>query len=137
MLPCRHRGNPEGLRGEVAWGRPQIGGRGWRWMVVGIVALQWGRNERVRFRQMGRWWQPEAVWWVRGLRRVWQIWTRASSLAGPYVAMVDVGLKVSLREVGAFAALHDVTHEEGATLALLDALDRVCAAVQGQTELRI
>lgn len=47
MLPCRHRGNPEGLRGEVALGRPQVGGRGWRWMVVGIVALQWGRNERV------------------------------------------------------------------------------------------
>lgn len=83
---------------------------------------------------MGRWRQPKAVWWVRGL---WRIWARASGLAGPHVAMVDVGLKVSLREVGAFAALHNVAHEEGAALALLDALDRVCAAVEGQTELRI
>lgn len=68
------------------------------------------------------------MWWIRA---------RASGLAGPHVAMVDVGLQVSLREVGAFAALHDAAHEEGATLALLDALDRVCAAVEGQTELTI
>ncbi len=51
--------------------------------------------------------------------------------------MVDVGLQVSVWEVGAFAAVHDAAHEEGATLALLDALDWVWAAVEGQTELKI
>lgn len=44
-----------------------------------------------------------------------------------------MGLQVPLREVGALAALDNAAHEEGAALALFDALDRVCAAVHGQT----
>lgn len=61
----------------------------------------------------------------------------ASGFAGPHVAMVDVGLQISLREVGAFAALHDVAHEKGTTVRLLDALDWVCAAIEGETKFTI
>ena len=43
--------------------------------------------------------------------------------------MVDVGLQVPLGQVGALAALDDAAHVEGASQALLNALDRVCAAV--------
>ncbi len=137
MLTCSHCGNSEGLWGEGPWGGSQIRGRGWKWMVVGIVALQWGRNERVCFSQVRRRWKPEAIWRVGGQSRVWPIQARGSSLADSHVAMFDVGLQVSLWEVGAIAALHDAAHEEGAALALLDALDWVWAAVEGQTELKI
>lgn len=53
------------------------------------------------------------------------------------MAVVDVGLQVALGQVGALASLHHTAHVEGATVTLLYPLDRVCAAVEGQTKLRI
>lgn len=50
--------------------------------------------------------------------------------------MVDVGLQVTLGQVGALASRHNAAHEQGATLALLDALHRVCAVVEGEAEHR-
>lgn len=55
-------------------------------------------------------------------------------LGCPHVAVVDVGLQVTLGQVGALASRHHAAHVEGAALALLDTLHRVCAVVQGQTE---
>lgn len=51
-------------------------------------------------------------------------------LRRPHVAVVDMRLQVALRQVRALAAWHHAAHVEGATVALLDALHRVGAAVQ-------
>lgn len=61
---------------------------------------------------------------------------RAASgrLGRPHVAVVDVGLQVALGQVGALASRHNAAHVEGTTLALLDALHRVCAVVQSEPE---
>lgn len=55
-------------------------------------------------------------------------------LGRPHVPVVDMCLQVPLGEVGALAPGHNTAHVEGTTLALLDALDRVCAVVQRQAE---
>ena len=86
--------------------------------------------------------QAEAVLRV-GRRWGWvqRLWpgvppSSSSRLGCFHVAMVDVGLQVPLGQIGALAALDDAAHVEGASQALLNALDRVCAAVQGQTKLQ-
>lgn len=50
------------------------------------------------------------------------------------MAVVNVGLQVTLGQVGALASLHDTTHVEGTSLALFDALHWVCAVVEGEAE---
>lgn len=55
-------------------------------------------------------------------------------LGCPHVAVVDMGLQVTLGEVGALAPRHNTAHVEGTALALLDALHWVCAVVQGEAE---
>lgn len=55
-------------------------------------------------------------------------------LGCPHVAVVDMGLQVTLGEVGALASRHNAAHEEGTALTLLDALHWVCAVVQGEAE---
>lgn len=56
----------------------------------------------------------------------------APRLGGPQVAVVDVRLQVTLGQVGALTSWYDAAHVEGAALALLDALHRVGAVVQGE-----
>lgn len=51
-----------------------------------------------------------------------------------HVPVVDVRLQVALGQVSALAALHHAAHVQRATLALLNPLHRVCAAVDDQTE---
>lgn len=58
----------------------------------------------------------------------------ARRLGCPHVAVVDVGLQVTLGQVGALASRHDTAHVEGTTLALLDALHWICAVVQGEAK---
>lgn len=48
--------------------------------------------------------------------------------------MVDMGLQVTLGQVGALASRHNTAHVEGTTLALLDALHWICAVVEGEAE---
>lgn len=55
-------------------------------------------------------------------------------LSCPHVPVVDMCLQVTLGEVGALAPWHDTAHVEGAALALLNALDRVGAVIQGEAE---
>lgn len=55
-------------------------------------------------------------------------------LGCPHVAVVDMGLQVTLGQVGALAPRHNTAHVEGTALALLDALHWVCAVVQGEPE---
>lgn len=54
----------------------------------------------------------------------------------PHVAVVDMGLQVTLGQVCTLASRHDTAHVEGTALALLDALNRVCAVVESETEHR-
>lgn len=53
-------------------------------------------------------------------------------LGCPHVAVVDMGLQVTLGQVGTLATRHDTAHVEGTALALLDTLHRVCAVVEGE-----
>lgn len=76
-----------------------------------------------------RWRYTEAVRHFRGGRKVERVRTAAGALAGPHVPMVDVGLQVSLGQIGPFATLNNTAHVERATLALFNSLDRVCTAV--------
>lgn len=55
------------------------------------------------------------------------------SLGSPHVAVVDMGLEVTLRQVGALASRYNTAHVEGTTLALLNALNCICAVIEGQT----
>lgn len=106
------------------------------------MTLQRRGDERVGLRKVRGWVrrQAEAVRgvslgrWVRGLAAGAAAGRRGGGgLGRPHVAVVDVRLQVALGQVGALAALHHAAHVEGAAVALLDPLDRVCAAVQGQT----
>lgn len=72
---------------------------------------------------------------VRDLRspgQVHRLLATRGRLGRPHVAVVDMGLQVTLGEVGALAPCNNTAHVEGATLALLNALDRVCAVIQGE-----
>lgn len=55
-------------------------------------------------------------------------------LGCPHVAVVDMGLQVTLGQVGALASRDNTAHVEGTTLALLDALHWVCTVVQSEAE---
>lgn len=105
-----------------------VGGRGR--LAVGVVTLmrQRRRDEHMGLGQVRRR-HAEAVGHLRGGRKVERVRTAAGALAGPHMPVVDVGLQVSLGQIGAFATLNDTTHVERAALALLNPLDRVCTAV--------
>lgn len=66
-------------------------------------------------------------------RQVHGLLAAHGGLGHPHVAVVHMGLEVPLGQVGALASRHDAAHVEGTSLALLDALDRVGAAVQRET----
>lgn len=55
-------------------------------------------------------------------------------LGRPHVPVVNMRLKVTLGEVGALAPGHHTAHVEGPTLALLNALNWVCAVVQREAK---
>lgn len=74
---------------------------------------------------------------LRDLRRrghVNRLLAGRRGLSSPHVPVVDMCLQVTLGEVGALAPWHNTTHVEGTTLALLNALNRICAVVQGEAE---
>lgn len=53
-------------------------------------------------------------------------------LGCPHVAVVDMGLQVTLGQVGALTSRNNAAHVERTTLALLNALHRICAVVEGE-----
>lgn len=55
-------------------------------------------------------------------------------LCCPHVAVVDMGLQVTLGQVGALASWHNTAHVERTTLALLDALHWICAVIEREAE---
>lgn len=79
-----------------------------------------------------RWRHAEAVRDVRRRGQVHRLLAASGRLGCPHVAVVDMGLQVTLGQVGALASWHNTTHVEGTTLALLNALHRVCAVIQGE-----
>lgn len=56
-----------------------------------------------------------------------------NGLSGSHMAMVDVRLQVSLRQVCSLATLNNATHEERASCALLNPLHRITTAKQENT----
>lgn len=60
----------------------------------------------------------------------------ASGRLSPHVAVVDMGLQVTLGQVGTFASRHNTAHVEGTPLALFDALHWVCTVVHCEAEHR-
>lgn len=105
------------------------GGRGW--LAVGVMAVlervgevdvvlgEVRRRNAETLRDVGRRGEVDLV-------------LAAPRLGGPQVAVVDVRLQVTLGQVGALTSWYDAAHVEGAALALLDALHRVGAVVQGE-----
>lgn len=55
-------------------------------------------------------------------------------LSSPHVPVIDMCLQVTLGEVGALTPWHNTAHVEGTTLALLNALNRICAVIQSEPE---
>lgn len=55
-------------------------------------------------------------------------------LSRPHVPVIDMCLQITLGEVGALAPWNNTAHVEGTALALLNALNRVCAVIQGEAE---
>lgn len=82
--------------------------------------MRWGHSETVR--DLG----------CRG--QVHGVLSATGRLGCPHVAVVDMGLQVTLGQVGALASRHNTAHVEGTTLALLNALHWVCAVVHGEAE---
>lgn len=80
--------------------------------------MRWGHSETVR--DLG----------CRG--QVHGVLSATGRLGCPHVAVVDMGLQVTLGQVGALASRHNTAHVEGTTLALLNALHWVCAVVHGE-----
>lgn len=88
---------------------------------VAHVVLVWGHEEAVG-----------DVGWRGGKRRVDVLkGSPGNRLPSSHMAMVDVSLQVSLRQVCSLAALNNTTHEERASCTLLDPLHRVTTAEQG------
>lgn len=145
MLPCGHCSNAECLLSERAR-RPHVGCRslarrgpevimrGRRWLSVGVMSGVWkrGRDEHMGFGHVSRG-HTETLWNVRA-RKMVRVRAACWSLARSHVAVVDVGLQVSLWEVGTFTALNDAAHEKRAALTLFNPLNWVCTAIQSQTE---
>lgn len=127
---CSYRGDAEGLLGK----RRCIMGSRW-WLTVGVMTpvLEGGREVPLGLGQVRRG-HTEAVRHLCGWGKVQGVLAACQSLGCPHVAVVDVGLQVTLGKVGALAALHDAAHVEGASQTLFDALDRVCAAEELHTK---
>ena len=138
VFACGYRGDTERLLAKHS-GAHVSGGRGrgivggGRRLTVGVVER--GREVNVGLGQVGRR-QAEAVGHLGGRGQMHRLGAAAPGLGRSHVAVVNVGLQVPLGQVGAFAALHDAAHVEGASQALLDTLDGVCAAVHVKTERR-
>lgn len=132
VLAGRHRGDAECLGAESSRGRGFVGcGRGR--LTVGVVTAVLERVGQVnvvlgQVRRM----RAETVGDLGLGGQVHGLLSAGGRLGRPDVAVVDVGLQVALRQVGALASRHDAAHVEGTTQALLDALHRVCAAEHGE-----
>lgn len=81
-----------------------------------------------------RWGHAETLGHLRAGRMVERVRVTARGLACPHVSMINVGLQVSLREIGAFTAMNNTTHVKRATMALFNPLDWIGTAVQVETE---
>lgn len=81
-----------------------------------------------------RWRQAETLRYIRSRGQVHGLLAACRRLGSPHVTVVDVGLEVTLRQVGALASCYNAAHVEGTTLALFNALNRVCAVIEGQAE---
>lgn len=71
---------------------------------------------------------------LRHRRHVNRLLAARGGLSRPHVSVVDMCLQVTLGEVGALAPWHNTAHVEGTALALLNALNRVCAVIQGEAK---
>lgn len=107
----------------------------WRRLTVGVVwaVLQGVGEVNVVLRQV-RLMHAEALRDLRHRGHVNRLLAARGGLSCPHVPVVDMCLQVTLGEVGALAPWHDTAHVEGAALALLNALDRVGAVIQGEAE---
>lgn len=105
------------------------------WLTVGVMTpvLEGGREVPLGLGQVRRG-HTEAVRHLCGWGKVQGVLAACQGLGCPHVAVVDVGLQVTLGKVGALAALHNAAHVEGAPQTLFDALDRVCAAEELHTK---
>lgn len=119
---------------RLAWRRSVIivGGRGRLTVGVMTTVRQRGWYEHMSLGQV-RWGHAEALGHLRAGRMVEGVGVTAGGLACPHVSMINVGLQVSLREIGAFTALNNTTHVKRATMALFNALDWIGTAVQVDT----
>lgn len=94
---------------------------------VGVVDVVFGyvrRRHTKPLRDLGHRWQMHRILAAHG------------GLGRPEVAVVHMSLEVPLGQIGALASWHNTTHVEGTSLTLLDALNRIRAAVQRETEHR-
>lgn len=127
VLPGGYRGDPEGLGAQAGAGGRLVVRVGQR-LVVGVVRRAVG-HVHVVLGQVRRG-HAVSVRVVGGRRgQVERVWSAAARGGGglpcPHVAVVDVSLEVTLRQIRAFAAGHHRAHPQGAALALLDPLHRV------------
>lgn len=74
------------------------------------------------------------LWDLRHRGHVNRLLAAHGGLSRPHVPVVNMCLKVTLGEVGALAPWHNTAHVEGPTLALLNALNWVCAVVQREAK---
>lgn len=134
VLTCCYRGDAECLGTQTrVWGRAVVSGRR-RWLTVGVVTTVLERVGEVDvvLGYVGRG-HAEALWDLGRRGQVHGLLAACRGLGCPHVAVVDVSLEVTLGQVGALASRHNTAHVEGTPLALLDALNRIRAVIQGET----
>lgn len=131
VFPSRHRGDAERLRPQGGGQRAFVGVGRLAIRVVAAVLQRAGWHVDVALGDVRRR-HAEPVRDIGHRGQVDGVLARRRGLGCPHVAVVDVGLEVALRQVGALAPRNDAAHVEGAPLALLDALHRIHALIQIQ-----
>lgn len=107
---------------------------GWRRLTVGVMTTMVRVGKVNMVLGYVRWRHTEPFRDLGCGGQVHGLLASGRGLCCPHVAVVDMGLQVTLGEVGALTSWHNTTHVEGTTLALLDALHWVGAVVQGEAE---
>lgn len=106
-----------------------------RWLTVGVMwAMLQGVGEVNVVLSQVRLMHTETLRDLRYRGHVDRLLAGSRGLRGPHVPVVDMCLQVTLGEVGALTPWHNTAHVEGTTLALLNALNRICAVIQGEPE---